>query len=371
MSEWRSYHIYYGDLDSLILGCVHPFLERARPRLERVFWERHFAGGPHLRVRLRGSGDEVSKQGSILVREGRRFLAGRPSANLATYSEARAAALMEKEGEVASPEELMYRNNTVEEHAYRPPRQVFASDDAVALAEDFRNDSMPLAARVLGEQRSRSESLLRLFFLQALVVTRGDMPGGCVACRSHWEGFAATFGAPQPIERIRESQRANRGAILEIMREVTERFEQGILDQDPLLAGWRDLLETYRSRTLRDLAEGKQITQQPQTLEEARQARERVVGNLHTESAFVDTFWSDERFIASLQYEPSWLVPRVLVNLLYQFVATVGIGPIDRMALCYYVFRAAEEHYDRDLNEILKGNIAKTSAAHSERWATA
>jgi hypothetical protein len=370
MSEWRSYHIYYGDPDSLILDCVHPFLERACPRLERVFWERHFAGGPHLRVRLRGSMEEVSEQGSILVREAGRFLAERPSADLATYSESRAAALLEKEGEVATPEALSYRNNTIEEHAYRPPREVFASADALALAEDFRHDSMPLAAQVLGEPRSKRESLLRLFFLQALVVTRGDMPGGCVACKSHWEGFAATFGAPQPIERIRESQRASRVAVLEIMREVTERFEQGTLDHDPLLAGWRDLLEAYRSRTLRDLAAGKQITQQPQSLEEAQQARARVLGNLHTESAFVHTFWSDERFIASIQYEPSWLVPRVLVNLLYQFVATVGIGPIDRMALCYYVFRAAEEHYDRDLNEILKGNIAKTSAANSERWAT-
>jgi hypothetical protein len=361
MSEWRSYHLYYGDPDTLILECVH----------ERAFWERHFAGGPHLRVRLRGAGDEVSELGSALVREAGRFLAERPSAELATYSEAHAAALMEKQGEEALPGALRYRNNTVEEHAYRPPREVFASDDAVALAEDFRHDSMPLAAHVLRGPRSRSESLLRLYFLQALVVSRGDMPSGCVACKSHWEGFAASFGAPQVIERIHGSQRANRDAVLKIMREVTEWFEQGDPGRDPLLTGWRDLLEAYRSRTLRELAEGKQITQQPHTVEEAREAREKVLGKLHTESPFMHTFWSDERFIASIQYEPAWLVPRVLVNFLYQFVATVGIGPVDRMALCYYVFRAAEEHYDRDLNDILRENIARTSAAHAGRWATA
>lgn len=65
------------------------------------------------------------------------------------------------------------------------------------------------------------------------------------------------------------------------------------------------------------------------------------------------------------------MVPRVLTNLLYQFVATVGIGPIDRMALCYFAFRTAEEHFACDLGEILKANIAQTVAANSDRWVPA
>ncbi len=368
MSEWRGYHIYYSQLDPLILGCVHPFLERAGARLERCFWERHYAGGPHLRIRLRGPTDEVQNLGKMLVHEANLYVAEHPSPDLSTYSEVHAAALMTKEGEEATPEALRYRNNTVEEHPYSR-RETFVSDAAEALAEDFRHDSMPLAAFVLRLSIPRSESLLRLFFLQALLVSRGDMPSGCVSCKSHWEGFAATFGAPQAIERIRESQRSNREAVLGVMKDVADKFERGMLDQDPLLVGWRDLLEKYRSRTRRELAEGKQITEQPRTIEEAREARARVLRNQHTGSAFVQTFWSDERFIASIQYEPAWLVPRVLMNLLYQFVATVGIGPIDRMALCYYVYRAAEEHYRCDLTEILKGNVARTVATHAERWA--
>jgi Lantibiotic biosynthesis dehydratase C-term len=371
MSEWLSYHLYYGDIDTLILECVNPFLERSRPRLERCFWERHFAGGPHLRVRLRGSPAETRVLGDELAREAGRFITDRPSADLVTYSEANAAALMRKEGEEPDPAALRYRNNVVEEHGYQPPRHVFASDDALALAEDFRHDSMPLAARVLASQRPKNEHLLRLFFLQALDVCRGDLPGGCVSCKSHWEGFAASFPSPQVVERIRANQHRNRDAILTTMHEVTERYEQGTLDQDPVLAGWSELLERYRTRTRADLAAGKQITDQPETPEEARQVREKMFAHFHTDNAFARTFWADDRFIASFGAESRWMVPRVLTNLLYQFVATVGIGPIDRMALCYFAFRTVEEHYACDLGEILEANIAQTVAANSDRWVRA
>lgn len=45
-------------LDRLILDCVWPVLSPARDLLYRGCWERHYAGGPHLRVTL--SGEETA-----------------------------------------------------------------------------------------------------------------------------------------------------------------------------------------------------------------------------------------------------------------------------------------------------------------------
>jgi hypothetical protein len=72
-----------------------------------------------------------------------------------------------------------------------------------------------------------------------------------------------------------------------------------------------------------------------------------------------------------MQFEPSWLVPRVLTNLLYQFTATVGLTPIERMALCHFGYRAAEEEYGADCAELLRRNVERTVEAHAHRWATA
>ena len=69
MGEWRNYHIFYTDLNRLIVECVYPVLERSEQYLKNCFWERHYAGGPHLRVRLHGSADDVSKAASEFVAE--------------------------------------------------------------------------------------------------------------------------------------------------------------------------------------------------------------------------------------------------------------------------------------------------------------
>lgn len=50
--EWRNYQIYYTDVDRLIVECAAPLTDRLRPATRTAFWERHYAGGPHLRVRV-------------------------------------------------------------------------------------------------------------------------------------------------------------------------------------------------------------------------------------------------------------------------------------------------------------------------------
>lgn len=365
MTEWRSYHVYTSKVDQLIVDCVHPFFQEWESRLERRFWERHYAGGPHLRIRLQGPANVVEIAGKELAASARAFLAVHPSPDLTDYSEVQVAQLLEwEETPAGAGEDLRYRNNVVEEHPYPPAMDVYVSREAARLMEDFRHDTMPLAFRLLTGRRPRREALLRLFFLKALEGS-GDIAAGSVSYKSHWEGFASSFPSLTVIERIQDSYSANREHFQTLLREVADLFAQGRIGEDPELAAWQNLLWCYGSRAHQILATGTHITRQAATPEEAIQWRSRAESLRLRDSEFARTFWSDESFVSSLQYEPSFLVPRVVTNLLYTLLAAVGLKAIDKFTLCHAAFRAVEEHTQCDLTDILRRNIDWIVARHA------
>lgn len=367
MSYWRNYHVYYSDVDRLLLECVAPFLEQSGGQLETFFWERHYVGGPNLRVHIRGSANDFADVAGALVQAVETFLTVHPSAN-APYSPAHAATLMQREGGIASDGELTYRNNVIEEHSSMPDHHRYASDAAADLVTRFRHDIIPVAMRVIGSARPKREELLRLFFLQPLLVCRGNLPAGCVSYRSHWEGFSITTD-PDVVARIRATYSNNRNNVIQLMLGVVEQYEHGALGDDPLLGAWGGLLSYYADEARRILAEGTALTEQPATPEEVRRLRGKRPDSLQRHSTFVRVLGSDERFLASTQYEAAFLVPRVLTNLLYIFVASAGLNAVERMALCCFAYSAVEEHYGCDLCHILERNVSRIVERHASRWA--
>lgn len=366
MTEWKSLHVYHGGVDRLITRCVHPFLDTLPDSVDRRFWERHYAGGPHLRVRLRGPEPVVNAALAGLRAAAEAFVASEPAPVLETYSAERAAALLAQEGETAASADLRYRVNVVEEHAYTPRSGVHVSDEAAEIAADFRHDTSGLAVRIMTGERPVREEMLRLFFLQALVVCRGDAPRGSVSYKSHWEGFAAGT-APAVGERVRAAYARDRETILALLAGVEAYWESGAADADPVLAAWRDILTRYGARARKLLIGGHHLTPQPASLQESREVRARTLEGLRDESAFVRALWDDPRFMATIRYEPGFLEPRVLTNLLYLLVAAVGLGAVDKMALCHFAFRAVEEFHGCDLTEILKENVELVVGTHADR----
>lgn len=369
MSSWRSYHAHSSELDRLILDCVHPALERHRGQLERAFWERHYAGGPHLRVRLRGDRAGLDAASGDLVAATERFLAEHPSPDLEGYSEERAAALLEREGVPAGLEDLRYRNNVVLARPYRRRELFTGAPDALELAEDFRHETGPLVVEILRGPHPKLEAVLRLYFLKALFGSGGDIRRGSVAWKSHWEGFAAGFPSTELLERIGEAYERDRERIHALMDEVLDLHRRGALGEDPVLERWHRILDSFSRRIRRLLDEGREILRQPATPEAARELRERVLGSLKRESSFVSRFWADERFIASLRHEPRFQVPRALTNLLYLLVPAVGLTPLDKMALCYYAHRPVEERFGCDLEALLESNVAEVVERHARNVA--
>jgi len=280
------------------------------------------------------------------------------------------AALLRQEGDDHEIEDLRYRNNTIELWPHPPQRERYLTPDAAIIAEEFRHDAMTLSGRIIAANGPRRDEMLRLYFLNALLVGRGALPEGAVSYKSHWEGFAATFVSMELVSRIRESYATHRESILDLLRGVVHRWEQRIIAEDPNLAAWQTLFQRYAARVRATLAEGRHVTRQPATPDGARELREELYTIVRRDSDFVRALWSDERFIASLQFEPGFIAARVLTNLLYTVVAAVGLHAIDRMALCYYAHRAAEDHYACNLTDILQGNIEAIVRSHADRWAS-
>jgi Lantibiotic biosynthesis dehydratase C-term len=367
MSEWRAWHLYYGDLNRLLLECVHPFLERHAGEVDTWFWQRHYAGGPHLRVRLKGAPWMLAAAGAGLVREAEAFMAANPSEDVA-YAPERAAKLMEMEGETPADGELAYRNNAVEEAPYRRDAHGLASEEALGMAEDFRRDSAGVVVDALRGPVPLREQLLRLYFAQFLAVG-GSLPAGAVASKSHWEGFAATFASAEAVERIRATYERERETIHRSLLHVAS-WWNGEAD-DALLTRWAALLAAYDARAGAVIRGGTHLTKQITTLDELEHAREVAGRSIQRDSDFLSALYGDRHFLAAIQFEPAFLVPRVLVNLLYMLVAAAGVSPVEKMALCHFASRAVEEHFGCDLTELLRENMRRVSGAHAQRLAGA
>jgi hypothetical protein len=365
-SPWRALHVYSSALEPLLLERIGPFFERHATELEEGFWERHYAGGTHVRVRLRAEPARLEALVGELRAELEAHLAAQPSPDVQGYSVARVAKLLELEGLDPANEDLEYRNNVVLERPYPVPGQTFASPGARALAESFRRRSGPLALRLLASDRSRREEVLRLYLGLALFVGRRQYPPGCVSYKSHWEGFAATFPVEQVVERIREGYVEHRERLLELVEEVQAGQAAGF-ESDPLLAEWWRLLDETRTEARALFERGEALIEHPESLEAAAQMREKLFTIVRRPSDFVETLWADERFITLLRHDLAFHVPRVLVNLLYDLVAAVGLAPLDKMALCHHVFRAVEEARQCDLNALLRENMAAVVAKQLHR----
>jgi hypothetical protein len=361
----RRYDVHYSHLDALLVDCVHPIVLRHRDRVRHASWERHFAGGPHLRIRLQGDDAEVDVASAELLAAVERFLHDRPSPDVA-YSPALVSSLLQREGSpVENGDDITYRNDVVIERTGSAPHGV-SSPDAVRLLEDFQHDCMPVAGRILDDTRPRRESVLRLYFLHALIVG-GDLPKGSVSWRSHWEGLASSWPSARVIERIRETYDAQRDPIRRLMLEVLAVHDAKAWAEDAVLSGWRELALAYRQRIRTTVKDAGPLTRQPVDVEEARRFRAGIENRWHRESAFLKTFCADEEFLVSIQHAPSMLVSRVLVNLFYVLVAAVGLTPLDKFSLCYFAHRSVEEHFDCDLRTILERNMAKVKDASARR----
>ncbi|HEV2963334.1 MAG TPA: lantibiotic dehydratase C-terminal domain-containing protein [Candidatus Angelobacter sp.] len=360
--EWRNYHIYYTDIDRLLLECVAPFLRTLNRRLEIYFWERHYAGGPHLRVRFYGPAGSLDPVCQEFLSAVENYLKLFPSHPITTYSRDDARQMLEMEGESWDPGDLEYRVNAIIPCPYLRLQSRFVEGEGLRLLHGFLRDSNPLTETMLKDPTTKLEQLLRLYFLNALVI-RDDLVQGSVSFKSHWSGFAAGFPIRPAIERIRRSFDEQKARIISTMLDVQEAYTRRDFSNDPMLEKWLGLFERYGTEARTLLLNGAQISS-TMTKHEVSKYRESLKEHGQEENEFMQTLLSDERFVAAFSHEQTLAWPRVLINLLYMIIPALGLTVLDKMALCYFAHRAVEIHFECDLTDVLRNNISAVLKSH-------
>ena len=358
---WRSFHVYYSDLDLILRDCICPFLLGARDGLTNAFCERHYSGGSHVRVRFLGEEREASKVANEFRKVAARFVAERPSARSQSYSAERAREMMEADGQDPSACELQYQVNVVTEAPYERLTSRTLPPGLTGLLESFLGDCLPVMASILGSSRPKAEEALRIYFVQAAVST-GDMRIGSVAFRAHWEGFAGLQRNRKLVAGIRENYARQRQYIRTLLRDVHERCSGTQLDDDPVTGGWSKLIRTHDRRVTARLRGGDNLGFPSPDADVVRENIAKVKGQTLEHSAFLDTLFGDTNFFVSFGRDPMLLRIRVLTNLLYCLIANLGLSMIDRMSLCYFAHRAVEDYFNCDLTEQLRGTMKSFTA---------
>ena len=355
MAEWRAYHVYYTNTDRILLECIAPLLHCLERDVELCFWERHYAGGPHIRVRFHADPASLNSVSTQFLAAVENYLELFPSETISGYSADDARRLLEMEGEAYQPDDLTYRTNAVCQRPYQRLNSRYIQGKGLELLHEFMHDSNPLSEAILKDPTAKLDHLLRMYFLNALFAT-GSLVHGSVSYKSHWSGFAASFTNPELPERIRASFETQQEAIISTMLEVQRRYKARDFSSDPALQQWFGLLQRYGEKAMAILRSGEQISM-TMTSEEIRKYRESFAQKSGS-NEFMMVLLEDERFIAAFRHEAALAWPRVLTNLLYMVIPTLGLTVLDRMALCYFAHCAVELHFQCDLTDTLRSTIA-------------
>jgi hypothetical protein len=188
-----------------------------------------------------------------------------------------------------------------------------------------------------------------------------------VGYKSHWEGFFATCPSEPVLERIRATYDGQRERLFVIAEETRTQWQaRGMID-DAVLRQWRNVLDTVSRKAASMLKTGQPLLNRLPDTDEVVTLRESVHGRTKRQSAFVNALLANERFLYLGQYDFPFQLSRALLNLLYEFVASVGLNAIEKMAICHHAWRVVEETEGCDLDELLQDNIAKVLARQEHR----
>lgn len=351
-APWHVHHVYYTDLDRLVAEVEQVFADLG-DRLSRAFWERHIGGGPHLRVHVAPTAHAPGAADAVAERL-RAFVAAHPSTPLTTYNPESAARLLAFEADDAS--DVAYRVNVVETHPYRRSKSTFESDGAVALLESFYEATGPLVLRILHDDTPRRETLFRIFLLTCLQMN-GAYPRGAVAFKSHWQGVAYSDQGASLAGVIRQTYQAQRIGLHDHLPAVRRAFDEGLSDA-PLLAEWARITDACvaQARTLKQT--GRPVLSSGSPTDGWFQTREAVM-TADTPSPFLQELFENPALIERMLADPHAQDCRLRVNLLYLFVAHLGLRPVDRFAMGYFTFRSVEDVYGVDLLDVFREQKAR------------
>ncbi|RZQ63941.1 thiopeptide maturation pyridine synthase [Amycolatopsis suaedae] len=355
MGEWQGIQVYYYEenKDGLILDCVRPLFDRLAPRVEQLFFTRHWLRGPHLRLSFHA--DEALRAGLIVPETERavtRYLAEHPSTAefderelLATH---RAVAVQEQE---PGPLEPLHPDNSLRYAPHDRRIQVLGSTAAAELLEGFYTATNAMVFAALERVRA-GESRLTLALDLMMATAHAMWPGidrGFISYRSHAEGFIVRAADPAARRAsCDEMYRSQAAALRERLVAVLDTLDNGT-DSVPFVTDWVTVLRGFRERAEPLIASGDLTF----AAAERGYAQRDWDPAMLEHSTFHRLLQGDGGRMEQLQRDPAFLGFRFALNYLYLHLNRIGIRPVERFLLCHLIAGAVEDHYRISANDFV------------------
>jgi len=359
--------VYYQDRKAALLReCVVPLaIELSEhPAVQRVYVERHWLHGPHVRICVRAESSAIREEveRGVLPRL-RAWLEQHPSTTV--IEPERYMALSHTLGTrelVRPPYEPLWKDNTVfiGEHSAR--EDLLGNAKVVDATEAFYGNALrPVLAflQAVGDNDgARLSHGMHLLTMMAASYPRGGLFPGHLSLRSHLEDYLfeqdrqgrlrAAFA--QRYERVRP-------AVLEALGKLSADLSQGrYTGGEPLLQQWGAFFERSMAEAL-ELARGRHIVEDPTPLMQA--AAERVNAEAQKKWEFGDqrdysefhTVLRGFNFLEERVDVVEFSAYRWQLNLLYSVLTLLDISPLERWYINYVIAESIQVLFGRTWKE--------------------
>ncbi len=350
MSAWHTVCVSYHDEEAspdLLLDAVRPlFAGLAAP----AYFVRHWRRGPHLRLNVRTTPDDL--HGTVLpavrLRVGG-YLRDHPStahldlARLLPTHQRLAAAELD-DGPLWPPRP----DNHIETEPYDSRAAVLGGPAAAAFVADFHATATPAAFAALADIRAaggqRLWTAFELMAATAHAFSGGGVELGYVSFRTHAEIFLARHPARDRVraawDRVYATTRPELRARLCAV--TSARGATGARGM------WLDALRPVRDRGAELIGAG--------AMPMDRAAPEPDPGE---PTPFLRTLLANDDFRYRMMPSPAFLRYRLLLNLLYLQLTKLGVRPAERGMLGHLLANTVEDVYGVDAATL----IARRSAS--------
>jgi hypothetical protein len=361
---WNLSSIYYFDKDKdpLILDCLLPLAARLREvGARRMFFDRHWLGGPHLRLYVESDGDGIAP---IVDAEVARYLGEHPSTAALDETETKARherlALLEQQ-ERALP---LQPNNSIRHESYAPNLRVLRSEAAANLTFDVADAALPLVFDVVAASRSdrNRRQIIALRLLLAHAHHLGGIENGYLFCRSYFEKYLATQTSDPAVARagFRRVYEARREPLRELvisMKDDLERTEGA--GSDPVVSGWTRLHRLLRHRTREILAAGAELVWTPDAAALDVYDATWTSQFFNHKTDYMERLTGNQSLRHSLNTDPRYKTHVFAVNQLYRLLGAVGITAGDKILLMALIADSVEETFGVSPLELISRDTSR------------
>jgi hypothetical protein len=370
---WQLLRVYYVRemQDQLLLECVAPIVlqQRDAGQLAGAYLDRHWLGGPHLKLYLQSSEERDVAMGEWFARRIGAYVKANPSRPDSKRLDDRMVRYMAQWELLKEPQGGPAGENLNLVYICQDDAQVerWEGSSILEAGRWFHSSTFGAVAALVGEIRRAPERRIDIAFDLLMYFADGISAQGLrnshIMYRSHAEGFLASAGnccadVRTQFEKAYEKRR------FMLLQRLTERT---------CTRPHSKALEEYISRT-KDLREKLLVACNAEEWQrEVAEFREQS----HTpDGVTLGRAWKDlgrnsefhavlaqDAYQGFMKKDVQFNVTRYSVNMVYATLLMLGISPIERYQLCWLLARAAEDAYGIDSLDVIKGKLADIARA--------